>query len=167
MGAHRWTQKQVLYEESVKVPFIVRPPGGMEGHVNEEALVSGLDLVPTIMDYAGVAVPDELYGNSVKPIVDDPEWDGGHEFVVSETTFGTGNGDFGVRGRMLRTDRYKYIVYNKGKHREQLFDMENDPGEMVNLAGEEQYQEELDRHRKLLRDWIDQTDDFFDHVPHR
>ena len=54
---------------------------------------------------------------------------------------------------MVRTRNYKYIVYDKGKYREQLYDMNNDRGEMINLAVEEKYKNILDQHRKLLNEW--------------
>jgi len=164
-GAHRWNQKQVLYDESARVPFIVRPPGGTSGRVDNTALVSNLDVLPTIMDYAGLDVPEALPGQSLRPLIEDADREQDRTFVVTETTFGGWNRNYGVHGRMLRTDRFKYIVYNKGKHREQLFDMKNDPGEMVNLANRDQYRDVLRNHRDLLRGWIRKTDDAVDYVP--
>ena len=54
---------------------------------------------------------------------------------------------------MVRTRNYKYIVYDKGKYREQLYDMNKDRGEMINLAVEKKYKNILDQHRKLLNEW--------------
>jgi len=56
-------------------------------------------------------------------------------------------------GRMLRTGRFKYVVYQTGKHRQQLIDLANDPGEMVNLAEDPKYRDVLDEHRRRLRRW--------------
>ena len=58
-----------------------------------------------------------------------------------------------VGGRMVRTKRYKYTLYCLDRAEEQLFDMENDPGEMVNVAGEPAYQDVLLDHRKKLTKW--------------
>jgi arylsulfatase A-like enzyme len=60
---------------------------------------------------------------------------------------------------MLRTDRFKYCIFASGENREQLTDLKNDPGEMRNLAGIEQYKDVLDMHRRLLRRWIERTGD--------
>ena len=49
----------------------------------------------------------------------------------------------GDAGRMIRTEKYKYCIYDKGEHREQLFHMEEDPGEMINLVYDKKYQKEL------------------------
>ena len=67
---------------------------------------------------------------------------------------------------MLRTERYKYCVYGWGQNREQLFDLETDPGEMVDLTVEARYQSLLDEHRHRLRSWCEQSDDpFLPRVP--
>ena len=81
--------------------------------------------------------------------------------MVAETSFDPKFGGLGTRGRMVRTERYKYIVYSWGKHREQLFDLEADPGEMVNLAVEARHQGVLARHRELLAAWVEKTGDRF------
>lgn len=68
----------------------------------------------------------------------------------SETTF-----DKGVaRGWALRTPRYKYVLYDKGLYREQLYDMVNDRGEMRNLAIEKKYRQILLQHRAYLNEWM-------------
>lgn len=66
---------------------------------------------------------------------------------------------------MVRTDRYKYIVYDKGKRREQLIDMENDPGEMVNLADKPEYKSILNKHRTHMSEWCRLTRDSFQYIP--
>ena len=55
---------------------------------------------------------------------------------------------------MVRSSKYKYVLYDKGKYREQLYDMENDRGEMRNLAVESEYAEILRQHREMLREWL-------------
>ena len=159
MGAHRWNQKWVLYDESTRIPLIIRPPAGCPALVDDEHLVSnGLDLLPTICDYAGVQQPLDLRGRSLRPLIageDGVEW---RDHLVAETSFGPDAGA-AQQGRMVRTSRYKYCMYGSGKNREQLFDMERDPGEMVNLAVEARYAGELAHHRALLNAWIEETDD--------
>lgn len=167
-GEHQWNQKQVLYDAVANVPFIVKPPRGSGdiGRVDRSNVVSAtLDLMPTVADYAGGKTPEELHGRSVRPLIENPDSEAGHVFVVTETTFGTFKGDHGVSGRMVRTPQYKYIVYNKGGDREQLFDMIEDPGETVDLTVRPEYEEVLSKHRRYLRQWIRKTGDFFDRVP--
>jgi choline-sulfatase len=150
-SAHKLEHKQVLYEESVRVPFIMSYKGVIpKGIVNDTHLVSnGLDLLPTLCDYAGIETPGELSGMSLRPLAEGKnvrEW---RDFVVSESQL----------GRMLRTGRFKYCIYESGENREQLTDLENDPGEMKNLAKLEDYRDVLNTHRRFLRRWIERTGD--------
>ncbi|MCK4855835.1 MAG: DUF4976 domain-containing protein, partial [Bacteroidales bacterium] len=61
-------------------------------------------------------------------------------------------------GRMVRSARYKYCKFKGGEPREMLIDMENDPGEMKNLAGMEEYEDVLAEHRGMLNEWTKQVD---------
>lgn len=160
-SAHHWNQKCILYEEAVRVPFIVRAPGGTPGAVDGEHLVSnGLDLLPTVCDYAGVEAPAGLRGHSVRPIVEGqqpPAWRGA---LFIETLF-DGRRGYDTQGRAVRTRFHKYIVYDRGRHREQLFYMPHDPGEMVNLAVEARHRHALEAHRALLHQYTTETGDTF------
>ena len=62
---------------------------------------------------------------------------------------------------MVRTEQFKYIVYEHGRGREQLFDMYEDPGEMVDLSTTARYNDILERHRDLLLEWCIETGDIF------
>ena len=66
-----------------------------------------------------------------------------------------------MQGRMLRTRRYKYVVFSRGRNPEMFFDLGEDPGETRNLALEVEGDAELDRHRALMRHWCAQTGDSF------
>lgn len=152
-AAHQWNQKTVLYEEVVNVPFIVCLPNGKHaGKVMPQLINNGVDLMPTICDWAGVEKPQSVQGVSFRSIVENGDTRQVHQpYVVTETVFAqTG----GTQGWMVRTPQYKYVLYEAGKNREMLYDMENDRGEMRNLAIEGQYKEIVNRHRQLLREWM-------------
>ena len=160
-GAHQWNQKCVLYEEVVRVPLILRAPGARAGQVVRDRLVSnGRDLYPTICDYAGVAPPDDLQGLSLRPLAEGREPASWRDALFIETTFDGGRG-YDTTGRAVRTERHKYIVYDRGKYREQLFDIQADPGEMVNLAVEARHHDLLAEHRALLHAHTQRTADKF------
>jgi arylsulfatase A-like enzyme len=158
-GAHQLKEKTWLYEEQTRVPLIVSPPPAADGdqglgRVDDAHLVSnGLDLLPTLCDYAGVEPPAGLPGASLRPLVDGAEPDWREQLVVQ--TSGP------IDGRMLRTDRYKYVVYTHGDHREQLFDLRADPGEMVDLATDADHADVLADHRERLVEWCIETADMF------
>ena len=96
---------------------------------------------------------------SLRPAIEGDEFD--REFVVSELAHFGGDDR---QGRMLRTQRFKYVAFNGGARPEQLFDLQLDPGEVNNLAYKPEGKSELDRHRKLLRAWTAETKDDF-HIP--
>ena len=112
MAAHRWVVKLMLYEEPTRVPFIVRWPGVVPaGAVDDERLVSGVDVLPTLCDYAGVEYP-EVTGISLKPLIEDPQAPG-RPFLVAELHPDTEHLE--MQGRMLRDERYKYIAFSRGR----------------------------------------------------
>ncbi len=149
-GAHQWNQKTALYEEVNNVPFIVCAPGRMTaGSVSEALVNSCTDLMPSICDWAGAEVPAGRKGLSFRSAVE--KGAEGPEYIVTETNFLQTSGTFGW---MVRSAKYKYVLYDKGQHREMLYDMENDRGEMRNLAIEADYQDIVKKHRAVLEDWI-------------
>lgn len=163
-GAHRWNQKWCHYDESSRVPFIlVDPEGRRAGEIESTPVSATLDLFPTLCDYAGVETPHEMRGRSLQPLFSGGIVD--RDFVPSEVSFGLWakmHEDAWPKARMIRTEHYKYIAYDSGNFREQLFDMQRDPGEMQNLAGAPAYANLLAEHRRHLADWVDQTADSFD-----
>jgi arylsulfatase A-like enzyme len=150
-SAHKMEHKSVLYEEAVRIPFIMSYKGRVpSGVIDDTHLVSnGRDLLPTLCDYAGIETPKGLSGRSLRPLAEGKDVKQWRDFVVTESQ----------NGRMLRTKRYKYCIYDSGSHREQLIDLENDPGEMKNLAEMEDYKDVLDEHRRILQDWVEKTGD--------
>ncbi len=152
-GAHHWNQKSLLYEEAVRVPLIVRAPDmKVRGAVDERHLASiGLDLMPTVCDYADVEGPAGLRGHSWRGVLEGRETVWRNELAVDAVFDGPANRP--TLGRAVCTDRYKYVVYNWGKNREQLFDLENDPGELVDLSVESRYDDVVRDHRRRARRW--------------
>lgn len=148
MGAHHLVGKNAFYEECMRVPFALSWPGTIAaGEVNRTALVSGVDVVPTLCDFAGLSGPAGIEGRSVRPLLGgaSAKW---RDVLVAE--LGT--------GRMLRAGRHKYIRYMKGTTRtEFLFDLQNDPGETRDLAQVPAASGDLERCRALLDGWMTQT----------
>jgi len=112
--------------------------------------------MPTVCGFAGVRLPQPVAGVDLRPAMSNGSV--ARRFVVSELS------EYGKedrQGRMLRTDRYKYVAFNGGANPEQLFDLELDPGEMQNLARQPSAAPVLREHRDLLRAWGAQTKDDF------
>lgn len=150
-AAHHLEHKSILYEEAARVPLIVSFKGVTRpGSVDTEHPVSvGLDLIPTLCDFAGIDPPPSLRGRSVRPLAEGRSVESWPDQVVVESK----------AGRMVRSGRFKYVVYESGEHPEQLIDLASDPGEMVNLAEDPDYRDVLLEHRKRLRHWVETTHD--------
>jgi choline-sulfatase len=157
-----------MYDGVTRVPFVVAPPRfGVTGKVPTDpkwkdfparassALVSHLDLAPTVLDLAGLPPAPELAGRSLVPhLLEGRPF--GREAAFAEWH---GMGKFVTPIRMVRTERWKYTNYvGVG---EELYDMEADPAEMANLAGAPSRASELERHRALLRAQVEATGDPF------
>ncbi len=159
-GAHRWNQKTSLYEEVIRVPLIARWPGVTQGRTEERLVSNGLDLVPTLCDAAGIEVPEDLRGRSLRPLLEGRDPAAWRQDLVVETETRIGEGPGGaLLARAVVGERHKYSLYAMGRHREQLVDLEADPGEMVNLAVERGHEELLRAHRDRLRAWCEETAD--------
>tara|TARA_R110001592_G_scaffold157648_3_gene388529 strand:+ start:600 stop:2006 length:1407 start_codon:yes stop_codon:yes gene_type:complete len=159
-ASHGWNQKTALFQESINVPLIInyKRKNSSEEKINTSLTSSGLDLYPTILDFAGIEIPKELLGKSIKPIIKNKQQDSERDFVVTETKF-EGKQAYGTTGRAVIGKKYKYVLYSWGKNREQFFDLEKDPFEMHNLVASLKHQSEIDSYRQNLMDWCIKTND--------
>ncbi len=155
LGAHGYFQKMVCYEEAIHLPLIIRPPGrGQPGR--RAQLTSHIDIAPTLLDYAGLPVPERMQGQSLRPAIE------GEGTPSREAVFSEYNGNVWVDlfQRAVVTERYKYI-WNQGGFTE-LYDLQSDPYELRNLSGEAAHAEAEQHHDELLRKWMAETGDFIE-----
>ena len=162
-GVHRWNQKTVFYDEAARVPLIISRKGRTPQGTCDTLVQTGIDLIPTLCDFAGIDVPKALPGKSLKahalnqsPGEDRPYIVVSNGMVQCEPVDGV---LLQPDGRMVRNSQYKYCLYSLGRRRESLVDMQADPGEMVNLAAKSQSREVLLQHREFLRDFALKHDD--------
>ncbi|MBL9114613.1 MAG: sulfatase [Verrucomicrobiaceae bacterium] len=143
MGEHGLWQKMSLFEGSARVPLLIVAPGVGKGTVVKEP-VSHLDLYPTLTELAGVKAPTSLQGQSLVPMLKNPAAKG-RGWALTQVSRGGGanratvSRDQGSEGKMffgysLRTPRWRYTEWDEGKAGSELYDHDNDPGELVNLA---------------------------------
>ncbi|MCX7705648.1 MAG: hypothetical protein N2115_05250 [bacterium] len=120
-SSHRMEHKSTLYQEAIKIPFIICSPDISEpGQSDDTHLISnGLDILPTICDYSALSVSG-LKGFSLKPIIEDRKNIVWRDYLGVESAV----------GRAIITERYKYAVYDLGKKEIQLMNLKNNPGEM-------------------------------------
>lgn len=138
LGNHGMVAKRIFYESSANIPMILLPNKGNprvpEGTVDDR-LVGFADVMPTLLDLAGIHVPDTVDGRSMLG-------------ERRETLYGE-CGEDDHASRMIRTSRWKLIWYPTGNHF-QLFDMDSDPHEMTDLARDPAHAETMDSLSRLL-----------------
>lgn len=150
-----------LFDRGTGTPWFFHWPAGLPSGVERSDLVSSLDLMPTLLDVVGVAVPPEVQGRSIVPALVDPDVPGAPDAVFSEMTMHENRNAFPMRS--VRVDRYRYIRnYNNRPAQiegdgqawvvevlaedlpgyqwtaprvpEELYDLEADPTEQMNLV---------------------------------
>ena len=152
LGDHGWYDKRFMYEESLRMPFVIRYPKAIQAGTVSDDMILNVDFAPTFLDYAGIPVPDEFQGTSFRPVLegDTPyEWQTSmyyrywmhlaHHHVYAH---------YGVR-----THKHKLIYYyadalgqggaiDDTKEPEwELFDLEKDPMEMNSVYGDPAYED--------------------------
>ncbi len=137
LGDHGWYDKRWMYEESLRMPYIVRWPGVTAPGSVCDALCQNIDFAPTFLEMAGAPIPDPMHGESLVPLMqgDAPEsWRDSiyyhyYEFPAVHMV----NRHYGVR-----TERYKLIHYYQLGEWE-LFDLQEDPDELQSVADDPAY----------------------------
>jgi len=138
LGEKKTWRKMCLWEESTRVPLVwVLPDGRNAGRRCAQA-VSLLDVYPTLVELVGLAPIDAHEGQSLAPLLDDPD------AARDEPAVSTWHYD----NHSVRSERWRYIRYRDGT--EELYDHQIDPGEHKNLAGDPPFRQVLAEHRKWL-----------------
>lgn len=173
--------KATLYDRGIGVMLLMRGPGGFTGGKVVDAMVSHLDVYPTVCEATGMPYPEWLQGSSMMPLIrgEAPDL---HDAIFAEMTYHAAY----EPQRAIRTDRWKYIrrfddypypvlpncddssakdlFIQSGwpDHRidsEQLYDLILDPEEGRNLARDPGYEDVLESMRDRLRSWMSETSD--------
>jgi choline-sulfatase len=146
-ASHRMEHKTCLYEEAANIPFMAMWKGHIPGgKVDDTHLVSnGLDLLPTVCDYAGVKGVSDPRGMSLRPL-----------FEGKETAWRDTLGVESEIGRMVvDKDKHKYIKYNAEGKEEQLLDLNKDPYETTHFTNDPKYALKLAELRKSFEsEWF-------------
>jgi len=154
-GEHGLIDKRHFYEESVKVPMLIRCPEVFEGGKNIERMVQNVDVAPTVFECAGLKKPDYMPGKSMVQLLKGNEegwrkrvyyeyfWE--YDFPMTPTVFG------------VRTDQYKYMRYQGIWDQNELYDIINDPDEQYNLMGQSEYADVAKQLAADLYDWLEET----------
>lgn len=152
LGQHGMYQKMEMYEEAVHVPFAIKIPGEKPG--KSEDVISHLDIKPTLCELAGVPAGD-CDGISLIPAIRG-EKQAPDRIVYSQYS---GNPSYGTIRRAAVSKRYKYVYDSQHEH--ELYDLEKDPHEMKNVAGDVEYQDVLKEMYEACRKYHEEHGDYF------
>ncbi len=155
-GEHDLVDKRFAYEESIRIPFLVRCPGLVADPGREiEEMVLNVDLAPTLLELAGVGVPSSMQGKSFMPLLEGKQNSMRDSFLYEY---------FRDRpwpvppNRAVRTREWKYITYNKGKMEDELYYLKEDPREQNNLIADpaasvrkDELKKEMERLRREIK----------------
>jgi arylsulfatase A-like enzyme len=152
LGERGYADKWLMYDLSTQVPLVIydpRAPREERGLVRRE-LTLNVDLPATLLDFAGVKIPDASQGRSLRPLLGraSPGW---RSEIFCEELW---DHPEIPQSECVRTDRWKYIQYPRHPDYVELFDLENDPQEKHNLAGEARYGATLEDLRMRCGRWI-------------
>ena len=149
------------YDDSVRVPFVMKVPGQKTAGAGSEACVSSLDLPPTFLKYAGVTPPETWAGRDMAPLFTAADATGGKPFAHAVCEFADAqNEKFGdVNYRLIRTKTHKLIDWGDAKRADEFYDLKADPQETKNLIADASTKELQTAMRKELRAWMEKTQD--------
>ena len=143
LGHHQKYQKQHLFEEATRVPFIISVPWLKDRHGRGTKKITELvDLYPTLAELAGVPAPDALQGTSLKPLLTDTDssaWKKTLAFTISRSG-----------GESIRTKDWRFTQWGFGRKGMELYDLKTDPGEFTNQAENPKYAAIVESLRKQL-----------------
>lgn len=150
LGDHGWYDKRFMYEESLRMPFLVRYPKAIKAGTRSSAMITNLDFAPTLLDFAGVQADEEMQGMSFRKILagETPsDWrkDMYYHFYEYNDRDHKAAAHVGVRD-----GRYKLIHFYKPVDQWELFDLEKDPQELQSRYEDPAYKDEVARLKTRL-----------------
>ncbi len=148
LGEHGWFDKRFMYEESFRTPLMIRWPGVVEAGSRNSDLVQNLDFAQTMLDMAGIPMPEDMQGKSMVPLLKNknPIWRKALYYHYYEYP-----GIHAVKRHIgARTDQYKLIHFYDDIDEWELFDLESDPDELSNVYDTPEYSDVQDEMHEIL-----------------
>ncbi len=150
LGEHGWFDKRWMYEESLRFPLLLKFPKTISpGQIRQE-MIMNVDIAPTLLNFAGVEIPEEMQGESLRPLLEGErtkDWRKEVYYHYYEYPIMTHvNPHYGIRD-----DRYKLIRFYGDVDGWEFYDLLEDPTEQLNAYGKTRYTHEVDRLKKRLR----------------
>jgi len=156
MGEHgRFNDKRLGYEESLRVPFLIRYPDVIEpGNVRDE-LVLSIDVAPTLLELAGVESIVPMHGESFVPLLQNREVPWREAFLAEY--FHEKVAPRIPSWQAVRTEEWKYIHYRDTEDLDELYHLAEDPKELKNLIKDSEHQGQLEEMRSRLNELLQKS----------
>ena len=150
MGEHGYWDKRIAYENSLRIPMLIRYPKKITPgtKISENAL--NIDLAPTILEWAGAKIPDYMQGESMVKLFDKKANVNWRKSFMFEYYVDDAYPYAGPNMLAIRTNKYKLVDNFLENDIDELYDLENDPGEMKNLINDPKYDQEEQKLRDEL-----------------
>jgi uncharacterized sulfatase len=148
LGEHGQWMKQSLFERSARAPLIIAGPGVSPRRASSMRVVEYLDLYPTLAELTGLQPPANLEGRSLVPLIKNPDADWKHA-AFTQVRRGASPNFF--MGYSVRTERWRYTEWDGGGQGVELYDEENDPDELRNLADNPRQTDVIAEMKRLLQ----------------
>ena len=155
-GERGLIDKRNAYDASVRIPMLLRYPKSVKGGQTLTGVVANIDVAPTMLDFAGVEVPEYMDGRSMKPLVSG-ESDDWRDHLLYEY-YWERNYPHTPTTHAVLGERFKYIRYHGVWDLDELFDLEKDPEERINLINDPEYAETVERLNQRLFELMEETD---------
>ncbi len=146
LGDHHLFRKTYAYEGSARIPFIVCPPGNAKVHACDAPVVLE-DILPTVLDAAGIECPEAVEGRSVAPLLETSPGEAGWRSYMHGEHAACYSADSGMQ--YLTDGKRKYVWYTQSG-REEFFDLEQDRREINELSGDSSRREEIAHWRQRM-----------------
>lgn len=156
MGEHGWFDKRFIYEESFRTPMVMRYPGVIKPGMVSDDFVMNLDIAPTMLDAAGIAIPKDVQGESMMPVLTEKNAKGRDVLYYHYYE----NGEHSVSPHFgIRTKKYKLIKFYTRVNNWELYDLQKDPQEMNNLYGKKGFEKITATLKNTLNQQLDKYQD--------
>ena len=139
LGEKGWFDKRYMYEESLAMPLMVRYPGHIKAGSQIEALTQNLDFAETFLDYAGVEIPEDMQGQSLRPLLEDTMLGSDFRNAIYYHYYDYPAFHMVKKHYGIRTNRYKLMHFYDDIDTWELYDLEEDPNEIHNQIDNPQY----------------------------
>ena len=141
LGEHTFNDKRLAYENSIRVPMLIRYPKLIKENTSIKEQCLNIDLAPTILNLAGIEIPDYMQGESMLNLLKGEKHESWRKAILFEYYLDSSWPYAGPNQVAVRTDRYKLIDAFLKNDIDELYDLKNDPGEMKNLIDDKDYDE--------------------------